>query len=317
MQTSDLEITKKQNYEENPLKKWVILLGILAFIFLGTTIYFAKFYSPSFNNQVQSMTEEKEKVEQDLNKELADLLAQHNAIKSENGELAQQLAEKDSVILANAAEIQKLINSQGDYKRIKKQLARLQNIAQEYVTEMDKLIEENKVLKNENTQLTQSLSKEQTEKAQIVQENEALNQKINTAATLSVYNIHSRCVYHKSRKNEEVITEKASRAKQIKTSLILGANSLLSPGTYNIYCRISVPGDGRVLTPGKSDAYTFMNDGKKLQYSAKTAVNYVNKAENVTLIWDIRENDKAIKGTYIVQIYSDTQYLGETRFTLD
>src|SRR5574344_68367 len=180
MQTTDFENQKKEK-KDNPLFKWVILLGILTVIFMGTTVYFAKFYSPSFNNQVQNITSEKETMEQNLNKELADLLAQHNALKVENGELAAQLTEKDSIILANADEIQKLINSQGDYKKIKKQLARLQNIAQEYVTEMDKLIEENKVLKNENTQLTQSLSKEQTEKAQIVQENEALNQKINTA----------------------------------------------------------------------------------------------------------------------------------------
>lgn len=284
---------------------------------MGTTVYFAKFYSPSFNNQVQNITSEKETMEQNLNKELADLLAQHNALKVENGELAAQLTEKDSIILANADEIQKLINSQGDYKKIKKQLARLQNIAQEYVAEMDKLIEQNRVLTSKNTELTETIAKEQSEKVRLTQEKDELNQKINTAATLSAYNIYSRCVYHKSRNNAEVITERANRAKKIKTTLILGENSLITPGTYNIYCRVSVPGDGRVLTPGKSDAYTFINEGKKLQYTAKAEVQYVNKKENVTLVWDIRENDKAIKGTYNVQVFSDTKLLGETSFTLE
>lgn len=292
-------------------------MGILTVIFMGTTVYFAKFYSPSFNNQVQNITSEKETMEQNLNKELADLLAQHNALKVENGELAAQLTEKDSIILANADEIQKLINSQGDYKKIKKQLARLQNIAQEYVAEMDKLIEQNRVLTSKNTELTETIAKEQSEKVRLTQEKDELNQKINTAATLSAYNIYSRCVYHKSRNNAEVITERANRAKKIKTTLILGENSLITPGTYNIYCRVSVPGDGRVLTPGKSDAYTFINEGKKLQYTAKAEVQYVNKKENVTLVWDIRENDKAIKGTYNVQVFSDTKLLGETSFTLE
>jgi len=316
MQTTDFENQKKEK-KDNPLFKWVILLGILTVIFMGTTVYFAKFYSPSFNNQVQNITSEKETMEQNLNKELADLLAQHNALKVENGELAAQLTEKDSIILANADEIQKLINSQGDYKKIKKQLARLQNIAQEYVAEMDKLIEQNRVLTSKNTELTETIAKEQSEKVRLTQEKDELNQKINTAATLSAYNIYSRCVYRKSRNNAEVITEKANRAKQIKTTLILGENSLLTPGTYNIYCRVSVPGDGRVLTPGKSDAYMFTNEGKKLQYTAKAEIQYVNKKENVTLVWDIRENDKAIKGTYNVQIFSDTKLLGETSFTLE
>ncbi|HPT52450.1 MAG TPA: hypothetical protein PK740_04125, partial [Bacteroidales bacterium] len=289
MQTTDFENQKKEK-KDNPLFKWVILLGILTVIFMGTTVYFAKFYSPSFNNQVQNITSEKETMEQNLNKELADLLAQHNALKVENGELAAQLTEKDSIILANADEIQKLINSQGDYKKIKKQLARLQNIAQEYVAEMDKLIEQNRVLTSKNTELTETIAKEQSEKVRLTQEKDELNQKINTAATLSAYNIYSRCVYRKSRNNAEVITEKANRAKQIKTTLILGENSLLTPGTYNIYCRVSVPGDGRVLTPGKSDAYMFTNEGKKLQYTAKAEIQYVNKKENVTLVWDIREN---------------------------
>lgn len=317
MQTTEFKNTEIMENQNNPLKKWVILLGILAFIFLGTTIYFAKFASPSFNNQIQSISAEKEKMENDLNKELADLMAEHNVIKAQNSELAEQLSEKDSIILANAEKIQKLINSQGDYNKIKKQIARLQNIAKEYVTEMDKLIEQNRVLQNENTQLAENLSKEQTERAKVSQEKDELTQKINTAATLKAYNIHSRCVFHKSRNNAEVITEKASKAKQIKTSLILGENSLLAPGSYNIYCRVAVPGDGRVLTPGKSDAYTFTNNGQKLQYTAKAVVNYVNKAENVTLVWDIREGDKAIKGTYVVQVFSDTQLLGETRFTLE
>jgi len=316
MQTTDFENQKKEK-KDNPLFKWVILLGILTVIFMGTTVYFAKFYSPSFNNQVQNITSEKETMEQNLNKELADLLAQHNALKVENGELAAQLTEKDSIILANADEIQKLINSQGDYKKIKKQLARLQNIAQEYVAEMDKLIEQNRVLTSKNTELTETIAKEQSEKVRLTQEKDELNQKINTAATLSAYNIYSRCVYRKSRNNAEVITEKANRAKQIKTTLILGENSLLTPGTYNIYCRVSVPGDGRVLTPGKSDAYMFTNEGKKLQYTSKAEIQYVNKKENVTLVWDIRENDKAIKGTYNVQIFSDTKLLGETSFTLE
>lgn len=307
--------TRKKT-EDNPLKKWLIILGALACVFFCTTIYFAFFAAPSFNTGVTKLVENQEQVEADLNKELADLMAEHDLIKEQYGNLVDSLTEKDSVIMANAAEIQRLISQQADYNRIKKQLKRLQNITQEYVAELDKLYAENTQLKEENKELNNTLTETRQAKQQVEEENQNLTNKINTEAKLKAYNIKASCSYIK-RNNNEVVTTKASKVRKIKTTFTLAENSLITPGTYNVYCRVSVPGDGRVLTPGKSDAYTFMNNGQKLQYTAKGTVNYVNKAENVSLVWDVRENDKAIKGTYIVQVFSDNGLLGETRFTLD
>ena len=71
-----------------------------------------------------------------------------------------------------------------------------------------------------------------------------------------------------------------------------------------------------VITPGAGDAFSFVHDGQRLQYSSKTTVNYNNKAQNVTLTWDLMQDDKAIKGKYIVQVFTDDQFLGESYFTL-
>ena len=99
----------KKNNEENPLKRWIIILGALAFVFFCTTIYFAFFAAPSFNTGVTKLVQNQEQVEADLNKELADLMAEHDLIKEQYGNLVDSLTEKDSVIMANAAEIQRLI----------------------------------------------------------------------------------------------------------------------------------------------------------------------------------------------------------------
>lgn len=299
------------------MKSKMKALTILCILLLGTTVLFAILYFTKTSEVRQLTVTEKESAtsNQQLSDELASLMAEHEQLKKEYSELADQLTEKDSIILANAAEIEKLIAQNADYKLIKKKIARLQNISQEYVKEMDRLIEENKVLKEENTQLTETVRRTQDEKAQVEQDNQTLTQRINAEAKLKAYSIRSKCYYDK-KKGTEVETDKANRAKKIKTTLTLGENSLIAPGSYNVYCRISVPGDGRVLTPGKADAYTFVNNGQRLQYTAKATVNYVNKAENVTMVWNIRDNDKAIKGTYIVQVFSDQGFLGETRFTL-
>ena len=38
--------------------------------------------------------------------------------------------------------------------------------------------------------------------------------------------------------------------------------------------------------------------------------------ENIDLNWDLMSDDKAIKGQYNVQVYTDDQFLGESVFTL-
>jgi len=314
-----METTNSMNYggqsqnnnQENPLKKWVIILGALAGLFFCTTIYFARFAKPTMN-KVYTQVETKN---MELQNELDALMAEHNRIKEQYGDLSDQLSEKDSIIMANAAEIEKLINSQADYNRIKKQLARLQNISQEYVQEMDKLYQENKALKEVNQQVRATLEQEREVTRNIQKSNEDLSQKISNAATFKAYNIKSSGYLVRNKGTEEP-TEKASKVKRIKTTLMLGENSLIEPGPVNIYCRIAIPETGKVLTMGTGDTYSFVHNGQRLQYSCKTVVNYNNKAENIDLNWDLMSDDKAIKGQYSVQVYTDDQFLGETFFTL-
>ncbi|MCR5550552.1 MAG: hypothetical protein K6F40_06420 [Bacteroidales bacterium] len=301
----------KPQQENNPLKKWVIILGALAGLLLLTTLYVSFFAKPVTNKEYVKI----ETSNNELQNELNTLLAEHERIKAQYGDLAEQMTEKDSIIMANAAEIEHLINTQADYNRIKKQLARLQNISQEYVKEMDKLYQENQQLKDENTQVKADLEQERQDKANIQKSNEDLTSKINNAAVFKAYSVHSGA-YNVKAKGDEDLTDKAARAKRIKTSFVLGENSLIEPGPVNVYCRIAVPGTGKVLTPGSSESFSFVHNGQRLQYSSKAVVNYNNAAQNVTLTWDIPSDDKAIKGRYIVQIFTDDQMLGESSFTL-
>lgn len=309
--TSSFNSNQSNANETNPLKKWVTILGILAGIFFCSTLYLAFFAKPVMNKEFTKV----ENNNMELKSELDSLLAEHEKIKAQYGDLSEQLSEKDSLIMANAAEIEQLINSQADYRKIKRQLERLQNISQEYVKEMDKLYQENQALKDENTQVKANLEQERQEKADIQKSNDDLTAKITGAAVFKAYNIHSAGYVVKAKGDEEV-TDKATRVKRIKTTLILGENSLIEPGPVNVYCRIAVPGTGKVLTPGSGETYSFVHDGQRLQYSSKAVVNYNNKSQNVTLNWDLMSDDKAIKGKYVVQVFTDDQFLGESYFTL-
>lgn len=311
MQNMNLEEKSQIEKQKNPLTKWVIILGILTILGVFSTVYFAFFAKPVYN--AEFIRSEEEKIE--LNAELDSLMAAHEQIKEQYGELSEQLSDKDSVITANAEEIKKLIASQADYRKIKKQLERLQKISQEYVAEMDKLYTENRELKEENTQVKENLAKSKQENEEMQKNNDELHEKIHRASALKAYNVASKTVYVK-KSGEEVVTDKAARTTQLNVSCVLAENSLRENGAVNVYCRISLPGDGRVLCQGKGDAYSFMYNGEKLQYSVKSVVNFTGKAEKVNFVWKLKEGDKAVKGTYTAQLYSDEGYLGETMFTL-
>ena len=320
METFDSPNPKTNN---NFINDHAGLWAILTCVFFATTVLFAILYftKSSDYKEVVALEEKSTQDNQDLVRQLDSLKAEHARIKAEAGDLADSLSQKDSLIMAQIAEIEGLMARQADYNRIKKKLERVQKISKEYVHQMDSLINIQHELEAKNERLNTELTETKAAKTAVEQENQQLTTKMNEAAQLTANNIRAFCVYKKSKNNPEVETKKARDAERIKTTLTLAKNTLVPTNTYNIYCRISCPGDGHVLCLGKSDAYSFMNGDQRLQYSCKTSVNYTNKAETVTMYWDISAQDqkkfKELRGTFIVQVFSDNGLLGESRFTLE
>jgi seryl-tRNA synthetase len=217
--------------------------------------------------------------------------------------------------LAQAQEIRELIASQADYRRIKKKLELLQDQGKEYVRLLDELYTENKKLTEENTEIKQKVTRLSKEKEDLSQEKEVLEEKVTIAAKLKAYNISLQGVNTKSGGKKEDDTDKAKKVKKLKVTFTLSENELTPAGELTLYCRISLP-DGRVLALGKGDAYCFTNDGKQLQYTIKTSVNYTNTAKHVAMEWDLRNDDKAVSGEYTVQIFTETDYIGQAKMVL-
>ena len=83
----------KPQQENNPLKKWVIILGALAGLLLLTTLYVSFFAKPVTNKEYVKI----ETSNNELQNELNTLLAEHERIKAQYGDLAEQMTEKDSI----------------------------------------------------------------------------------------------------------------------------------------------------------------------------------------------------------------------------
>lgn len=284
--------------------KNIIFLLIIIILALGGGMGYALYQKQqSFKQGVQ------------LKGELDQLMDDYTSVKVENQDLSAQLMDKDSIIMANAKEIQKLIASQADYNKIKRKLELLRNITQDYVHRIDSLVIENQTLTAENVQIKEEIAAERQKNTTLTQEKQALTQKVEVAATLKAYDLQIGTARLRA-DGREVPTDKALRLSRISISFTLSENSLAEKGDKAIYARISRP-DGIVITKdATSDEYTFTAaDGKTLQYSIKETVNYQGEALPVHIFWDkIDKKQPAMDGKYDVMLYMDGKEIGRGSF---
>ena len=247
-----------------------------------------------------------------LKGELDKVMDDYNSIKLENQDLIGQMAGKDSLILANKAEIERLIARQADYNKIKKKLDLLRKITQEYVGRIDSLVTANKVLAEENTQIKQEVSRARQENTQLKTE---LDEKMSIASEFKAYDLSATTVRVRA-DGKEVPTDRSRRVNRINLSFTLSENKIVEPGLKTVYARISRP-DGVVMALSSDDLYSFVVDGDTLQYTLKKDIDYRNQAQEIKMHWDRQiEDTHAMSGQYAVMLYMDGREIGRTGFTI-
>jgi uncharacterized protein YoxC len=279
----------------------LIIIAVLAFLFFTN------------KSKVDTIVLEKEKSVQmsaELQSELDSLMAEHDKIKKEYGYLSDQLSAKDSTILAQAKEIEALINSQADYRRIKKKLDALRQITQGYVNQIDSLYRVNQTLTDENKRIRGDLDNANKKADDLIKQKDDLSNKINDAAYLKGYNI-SATGYNVKSNSKQVITDRAKKVELIQVCLTIGENPLVSSGQKDVYVRIARP-DNIILTQG---SYSFIYQGQRIQYTAKTVINYSQKATNVCIDYP-RDNIELPAGKYHIAVFADDHELGQCSLTL-
>lgn len=244
-----------------------------------------------------------------LQLELDSVLTEYHMVKLEYDSI---LADKDSIIQANAREIQSLITRQADYYRIRRQLNLLREVTQNYVREIDSLYTENKVLKAENIQMREEIRQVHRRTTELTQNKAELETKVEVASALRAYQIEAFPFRLRGRGREDE-TDRAGRVEQVRVCFLIGENPITPPGEHNVYMRIADP-YGQILRVSDDIAYSFIHKEDTLQYSVKGIFNYQNRQMNKCLTWErIAEFEP---GLYYISLYTDEHRLGESAFEL-
>ena len=289
-------------------KKWKLILVILAIIIAGLIVWIVV-QRVSLTRMSDALEAEKVSLE----RELDSLMFEHNNIKTIYGTLSDSLAAKDSIIRANASEIRKLLDTQYEYYKIRKKMARLQKVAQGYVHQLDSLYTVNRELKEENERIREVVRSERGRNQELIKDKEELTQKMSEAAVLQAYGITTTA--YKLTRRKETETDKANRTDKLKICFTLAENPLIEKGTKVIYIRITRP-DKVVITRSKYN--TFLFQGQEMSYSVREDVAYDGKAKRLCIEWVKGDNDiAAMKGTYLVSVLFNDHEIGQSAFTLN
>ncbi len=298
-----------KNNKKKPAVGMLVLIVILAVVIIGLA-----FWAIGSLDEVHKEKVEKEAQRTEFKAQLDSLMAAHNKIKAEYGQLSDSLSLKDSVIQARAVEIKKLMNTRWAYYRIKKELGSLQKIAQGYVRQMDSLYTENHALIKENHQIKVVLQQEKYKNAQLMTEKKTLSQKVEQASVLQTFGYHVTAV-HVTGSGRERKTDKVRRVSMIKVCFTVAQNDVAKSGLRTIYVRIANP-NKKILVISDSEEYSFMYNGKRLQYTAKKEINYQHQAINVCMEWSRRRILKLKPGLYKVDVFEGNNSIGHASLSL-
>ena len=302
-------MAEKEKKMRHPI--WLYaLLGLLA---IGLVFMFVR--NSSQKEKIQALEAEKELQRLDFQAEVDSLMKAHNELKENYGELSEQLAEKDSIILADAEEIKKLLDSQWDYDQVKKKLNNLQAISQRYVRQVDSLYTVNQELMAENERIREEYQAERRQNTNLTRQKEELTNKVNQAATLKLYNYSAQAVRFKG-SGKESTTDRASRAERIRIDFTVAANDLIEPGTKLFYVRIANPNKA-ILAKGSGDEYSFKSNGETLQFTEKVRVNYDGNETAVRAYYIKPDAYEMMPGTYFIDVYEQGgKLIGQTSIDL-
>ena len=286
------------------------LLGLLAI-----ALVIALVNRSSLKSEKEALEAEKEMQRLDFQAEVDSLMKVHNALKESYGELSQELAEKDSIIQADAVEIKRLLDSQWDYNRIKKKVTQLQEISQRYVRQMDSLYTVNRELVAENERIREEYQNERRQNTNLTRQKEELTNKVNQAATMRISNYNAQAVRFKGG-GKETTTDRADRAERIRIDFTVAANELIQPGTKLFYVRIADPRRA-IISKGSGDEYSFKANGETLQYTEKVRVNYDGKETAVRAYYVKPDAYELMPGTYFIDVYEEGgKVIGQTTVDL-
>ena len=279
-----------QSNSRNSGLKVVVL--ILVLLLMGSLAYVYKLQQDkdAVDSSLSKTLTEKEKFQAELESKIAE----YDVAIADNTALKGELEEEQAKIMELLEKIKKSDGSIAELSKYKMQYVKLKR-------EMDNLIAENNVLKENNSTLTKNLdstnmvlTNAKTANDTLKAKNENLSKTVEKAQRLSVLNLTTLAVKQKG-SGKQINTDKASRADVLKIGFTIAENQVAKTGDRTYYIQ-GIDSKNNVLGEKKTESF----GATYLPYSFQKTIKYENK----TLLVQEDLSVKSIsEGTYFVNVF--------------
>lgn len=263
----------------NDKKSKNIVIGLLSVVLI--LLVFVFWQNNRFEEQLILKTqfiEEKNALRDNLD----DLIDEHELLKEEYGEVSDQLTEKDSTIKAYAADIKRLLRTEGQLKEAKRKIGRLKEISRKYISAIDSLYTLNQLLSYENDSVKRANLLISSRNKTLEKKNQQLADRVNTASILKAGNVSVEGIYYRT-SGKEKTTNKAAKVQNLRICFSVLENKVTEAGLKECYVRIISP-EGDVLNVANQLLELNMSD-TTLLYTVMETLDYQNQTIDHCLSW--------------------------------
>ncbi len=240
-----------------------------------------------------------------LRDDLDDLIDEHDLLRNEYSELNDQLFQKDSVIRAYAADIKKLLRSEGQLKEAKRKIVRLKQISRKYITAIDSLLTLNANLAFENDSVKNANKIIVSRNKTLEQKNQQLAERVSTASILKAVDIDVEGLYYRA-SGREVSTSRANKIQNFRICFTILENKATEAGNKKVFIRIIAP-DRSVLNVANQVQEIELTD-TILQYSFVHPFEYTNQNISNCVLWT--RGNVLLAGDYRFQFIVENEVIG-------
>ncbi len=310
-----METTTTDIQDQGPRRGIVIIVII---ILLGTNLLLLwQFYDKKngFDEANKNLTIANQDKAQ-LQTELDAIKVEREKLQTENSQYKDQLSQADSTVKLKEAQIQHLISIGGPAQlaKAKTEIAKLKEMNQLYVLQVDSLNKVNTKLTSDVQNLNSDLTQQQNKNTDLSKQVSRLADKVAAGSILTATNIITEALKFKSN-GKETATNKAKQVGKMHTKFTLAQNRVIDSGPIDIYVRVTGP-DGSVVGDGTSTTQpSFTAGGQTITYTMKETIDYQNKDTDVDAVW-VKRGSQFTKGKYNVELYHGGEVIGKSTIEL-
>jgi predicted RNase H-like nuclease (RuvC/YqgF family) len=254
-------------------------------------------------------------MEDDIKSSLNNLLADYNAVNTNNQELNDSIASQKEKVVFLLSELEDTEKRRKytahELYKMKKETETLRKVMKDYVHRIDSLNTLNKELQAEIEVKDNTISEVSTERDKLKTVTEDLNKKVALGSKLQILNLTSGAISIKRTGGFDE-TSRTRRADQIRACYTIVSNTMTKAGAKVFHMRIVSPAN-EVLTSNNST--TLSINGEEIKTSISRTIDYQNKNIDLCIFYE-KQVDKLAQGNYKIEIYSENILVGTSGFAL-